>query len=370
MPQQRSTLEILIPEKAIPEQVGPLRIRPVVVDSSFLVSDILASMASGRRSTFLDAVEFGVIRPYAAHHVWAEMGRNVRDVPLRHGLDADFAEQVWWQLYVPRMRFVDTAQLEVPTVSVEIFSRDSSDSPTIALAGLLSPVVVLATDRDLRDLGVATQNYKAVMSHAGTLTVISQGAWGSLVAFSLIVGLIGQVGKGIATILRHPIGQLGAAVGASALLVTSDRWYPATREHGFVRWQALEALLSERALPFLADLFGSYELAISEFEAASYEAEGSALPWATARALASSAHPLTRTQLAKVLFPNDTEAERRRVVRELLPVLQANDVFCEHPRARWDLGRASVDFGRADPSPRELLQHARPSLPVRSVGAR
>ena len=367
VPQQRTTIEILAPENTVLEPVSPLRIRPVIVDSSFLVSDILASLAIGRKSTFLAAIEFGVLRPFAAHHVWAEMGRNIIDVPPRHGFDAELAEQIWWELYVPHLRFVDTGLLPVPTASTDILGRDSSDAPTIALAALLSPVVVLATDRDLLDGGVATQNYKAVVNHAGTLTVVSQGTWASLLGFSLVVGLIGQTARRVTKILSHPAGQLAGIALAAALLFTSDRWYPRTRDRGSEFWRSAAAVMTEQALPFLADLSASYELAVGEFTAASYESGVTTLAVSVARALASSPHPITRTELAKLLLPAGTEAQRRRVVHDLLPVLRSNNAFNERARARWDLGRAGVDFGGREPSPVQLLSPALPLLPSRAI---
>jgi hypothetical protein len=294
-------IEALIPDDVIGEQSGFLRIRPVVVDTSFLLADVLGSTRDRRRSTFLEAVEFGVLRPFAAHHVWAEMGRKVADVPGRHGLDRDVAAKVWWELYVPRIRFVDVAGLPVPSSSNEILGRDPSDAPTVALAGLLAPVVVLAGDRDLRDLGVAAQSYSAVVEHAGMLTVMSQGSWGSVVGLRLVAELVRWGYRSAGSGLRHPAGQMGALVGALLLLLTSDRWMPPVEERAPQWWRQAKSVVTDRLLPHIGELFSVYELAAQGFERASYDAADTSLVQTVARALAGNANPLNRTELSRLV---------------------------------------------------------------------
>jgi hypothetical protein len=356
-------IETLVPNDVVGEQSGFLRIRPVIVDTSFLLADVLGSTHTGCRSTFLEAVEFGGLRPFAAHHVWAEMGRKVADVPSRHGLDPQFAMKIWWEAYVPRIRFVDVAGLPVPSAD-EILERDPSDAPTCALAGLLAPVVVLAGDRDLRDLGVAAQSYQAVVRDAGTLAVVSEGSWASFVALRGVAGLVGWGYGSVSSWLRNPLGRAAALVGAFVLLFTSDRWMPAVEERAPHWWSQTRSFLTLQMLPRIAELLSAYQLAAQGFEQASFETGDTSFVQRVARALAASANPLNRTQLARLLSPNESGAARRRRVRDLGPVLEKLNAFSSSPGGRWELGRAGVDFGGSSEPTVDLLAPARPPMSV------
>jgi hypothetical protein len=101
------------------------------------------------------------------------MGRKCVDVPAERALDPGEASDIWWTEYVPRLHVVDTAELAVPLAEA-IIPRDPSDAGSFALAGLLAPVVVLSTDRDLIDPGLATQTYQVLVEGAGVITSVSQ----------------------------------------------------------------------------------------------------------------------------------------------------------------------------------------------------
>ena len=361
MPPERSTVEILVPNEFIGE-LGFLRIRPVIVDTSFLVSDVLESARNRRQSSFLEAVAFGGLRPFAAHHVWAEMGRKVVDVPASRELDADFASRVWWEAYIPRIRFVDVTGLPVPSAD-EILARDRSDAPTFALAGLLAPVVVLAADRDIRDLGVAKQSYRAVVRDAGTLTVIHEGSWGAMVALSAGIGAIRWSYRTIASALRHPPGQLAALVAALALLVTSDRWMPPTKERLPEWWRQSRATWSGEVLPRLEELYRAYEFAAQRFEQAAFTYLGTSLEQRVARVLAASPHALNRTQLAPILLPHTGDGAQRQLIRELGPILRDVNAFSPVSARKWQLGRAGLDFGGSLERVQDLLAPASLTLP-------
>jgi len=154
MLERHSTIEVLTPDHVVGAHTGFLRVRPVIVDTSFLISDVLGVTRQKRRSTFLEAVEFGVLRPFAAHHVWSEMGRKVTEVAEREEVGSEAAARVWWEFYVPRIRFVDVGGLPVPSASSQILGRDPSDAPTIALAALLAPVTAGRRPRPQRCLRV------------------------------------------------------------------------------------------------------------------------------------------------------------------------------------------------------------------------
>lgn len=78
MAERRSFIEEVSPAGHSEEVLGVFRIRPVVVDTSFLLPDLLWCSGRLSESTFLDSVDFGLLRPFAAHHVW---GRGSTEDP-------------------------------------------------------------------------------------------------------------------------------------------------------------------------------------------------------------------------------------------------------------------------------------------------
>ena len=291
------------------------------------------------------------------------MGRKVADVPPRHGLDPELAAKIWWQEYVPRIRFVDVDGLPVFSAD-EILQRDPSDAPTCALAGLLAPVVVLAGDLDLRDLGIAAQSFHAVVTDAGTLTVASQGSWASVTALRGVGALVGWGYRTVNAGLQTPVGQAAALIGTLVLLLTSDRWTAALEEHAPQWWRRTREMLTQEILPSIGELFTAYQLAAQGFESACFATSDTSLVQRAARALAVSANQLNRTQLARLLLPEGTEAARRSLVRDLRPVLEGLNAFSSLPGGRWELGRAGVDFGGStEPTAATLLAPGRPVLP-------
>jgi hypothetical protein len=156
MAEKLSLIASLTPRRAAPESIPSVfRIRPQVVDTSILLPDV--AWASGTRSQtmFLSAVSLGIMRPFAAHHVWAEVPRTIADRARAMAFDPRLAEAIWWEEYLPLIRFMDVGGLPDPRVG--ILDPDPTDAPTIALAGLLGQVVVAAADADIRDLGVAAR---------------------------------------------------------------------------------------------------------------------------------------------------------------------------------------------------------------------
>lgn len=71
MPEQHSMLELFLHDSLAPRPEGVHRIRPVVIDTTFLVTDLLKATRSGQHTDFLRAVRHGSLRGFAAHHVWA-----------------------------------------------------------------------------------------------------------------------------------------------------------------------------------------------------------------------------------------------------------------------------------------------------------
>jgi hypothetical protein len=366
MPEKRSTLELFLHASPAPRLEGVLRIRPVVVDTSFLVVDLLEAARRGRETDFLQALEHGSLRGFAAHHVWAEMGRKCRDVPLARGLDPERASDIWWAEYVPRLHFVDTAGLDVPLADA-ILPRDPSDAGTFALAGLLAPVVVLSTDLDIIDPGVATRSYRVLVEDAGVITLACQGAWSGLIAMSLGVEGVKAIGRGLARAAAHATGPPVFFAVLLAGVMTTDWWVPRLRDRAPRLWRDARSL-AEQATPHIAELARQYQSATAAWDESAFEGVSSFRQQAVARLLAAASAPMSRSAITAALEPTATARKRRQLMAELTGVLGEVPAFDCVGRWHWKLGRRGVDFGGVvDPEdrllspgvPRALL--ARPS---------
>jgi predicted nucleic acid-binding protein len=363
MPEQRSTLELILPSTSAavaPTWDGIHRIRPVVVDTSFLVADLLRATRHGRETDFVQAIEHGSLRAFAPHHVWAEMGRKCRDVPAERGLDPHEAGDIWWGEYVPRLHFVDTAGLAVPLAEA-ILSRDPSDAGTFALAGLLAPVVVLSTDRDLIDPGLAAQSYQVLVEDAGVITVVSQGAWGSLVVTAIAVEGIKGVGRGVVRAAQHPVGLPILVALLVVVVATRDSWLPRLRKGAPRLWADLRSL-AEDAAPGIEELARQYRSATAAWDSAAFDWHPSSQRQVVARLLAARPAPMSRSAIAGALEPDATTRRQRTLMAELAVLLGETAAFTRVGASHWALGRRGVDFGGVVGHEQRLLYPGVPRL--------
>lgn len=343
MPEKHSTLELFLHASPAPRSVGVYRTRPVVVDTSFLVVDLLEATRRGRETDFLQALEHGSLRGFAPRHVWAEMGRKCRDVPVAQGLDPQRASDIWWAEYVPRLYFVDTAGLDVPLADA-ILPRDPSDAGTFALAGLLAPVVVLSTDLDIIDPGVATRRYRVLVEDAGVITLASQGAWGGLVATALAVEGVKGIGRGLARVAAHPAGPPVFVAMLLVAAVTAEWWLPRLRDRAPRVWEDVR-FLAEQVTPHVTELAKQYRSATAAWDDAAFKGISSSHRQAVAQLLAAASGPMSRGAITPALEPTATARERRHLMAELSVTLGEVPAFASVGRWHWRLGRRGVDFG-------------------------
>jgi hypothetical protein len=174
MTKPESTLIEALWSGADPPDAPILRIRPAVVDTSAFISDVMDCLRSGMVSPLLSAMRLGVVRVFVAQHVWAEVPRALATLGEEGRLDAAAAEALWWTTYVPLVRVVDVGRVPRSPTKHLMADRDWSDSPTDALVALLSPVVALASDRDLIDLGLAAKQWRPV-ARAGAVVALGSG---------------------------------------------------------------------------------------------------------------------------------------------------------------------------------------------------
>jgi hypothetical protein len=354
MPEQRSFIETLAPRDRGRELIGTMRIRPVVVDSSFFISEIVRSTRSQHQTTFLSAVKSGVLRPFAAEHVWAEVPRKLEIAIRKQGTDADLARLIWWQEYIPRIRFVDTGGLSTANAAA-LPARDRSDVPTAALAGLLTPVVVLSSDPDLQETGFAVQKYVQVVESSGSLIIVAEGTWASMVGLQIVRSATTAAARGIATLARRRDGQIVLALVVTAIIAGALIRGSRLRDDGKRVGQHLGGLMRNGIYPILATMAAAHASANALWDEAAYVTDAATLHQRLARTLSVNPHPLSRTQLVGLLCPDGTDVERRGLMRELESVLRTLPAFSPASKRRWELGRAGVDFGGFEAVP-DLLR--------------
>jgi hypothetical protein len=355
MPEQRSFIENLTPRDRNRELVGTMRIRPVVVDSSFFISEVLRSTRSQHQSTFLSAVKSGVLRPFAAQHVWAEVPRELAGAARGLGLDADLAGLIWWQEYVPRIRFVDTGGLSTANVTA-LLARDPTDVPTAALAGLLTPVVVLSSDADLQDTGFAVQKYYRVVEAAGSLTIVADGTWASVVGLQIMGSAATAAARSVATLARRREGQIVLALVVGAIIAGAIIRGARLRDDGRHLGKNVGGFLRNGVYPFVETMASLHASANALWDDAAYVTNAGSLQQTVARILAVSPNPLSRTQIARLMIPDATDNRCRRLMHDLAAVLTTVRAFSPASTRRWELGCAGPDFGGVGDPVSDLLR--------------
>lgn len=368
MAEKLSLIESLSPEPPVGAVPGILRIRPVLVDSSSLVPDVVWSSRHGRPSRFLASLEFGIVRAFAAHHVWAEVPRKLRSENVLRGVDPNVAIAVWLNEYVPRIRFVDVSDQDAGG-NPALAQRDASDTPTADVLHLIGPVVVLADDSDLVDLNLAGPNWREAVGQGYTMTVVAQQGWGAL-----IVGRLGghsglELSKVIVRLARRPVGRFVLGCLAGATLLTAPRWLPRVQPRIHEMSDRMREIANGFILPIVAQTIEQYQGANRGWDERIRGVVGVSEAQAAARILASSPVPLSRTQLARLILPNGNEVARRRLVTRLAGALSSSNAFVAVDARRWQLGRAGANFGGVlDGAP--ILEHRPPRPPFElSAGA-
>ncbi len=187
----------------------------------------------------------------------------------------------------------------------------------------------------------------------------------------------GAAVRGIASLARRREGQILLALLFGALAVGALVRGSRLRDDGRRVGQGFGGFMRDDVFPFLETMASAHAAANALWDEAAYETDWSSLQQRVARALAVSPHPLNRTQLASLLAPQSSDAERRRLVRDLASVLAAVPAFSPVSTRRWELGRAGVDFGGVGGPSQELLRtdpsantrHLRSALEATRVGS-
>lgn len=321
-----------------------LQVHPAVLDTSALVSDLFGRVREPT-TPLLAAMHVGVVRGFAAQHVWAEVPRKIAEIGATGRLNAVAAEQAWWEDYVPLIRFVDASMLPDTPHHAALATRDASDGPTERLRALLAPIVVLAEDHDLIKLKLASEQWRP-LARAGADVAV---AGGSTVAASGTVVAIGYGGArltaGTVRLLRQrPTVALTAGAALLIAAMTRRSWYAHIGRRLSVVGRSARAA-GASAVELIGECVPRIEAAFDAWDREQVGEPGDTLAHRAARTLAASPVPLSRTTLAVELAARHGGSERQ-LAAELRHVVEWCSAFVAVGQ-HWQIGRTCVDFNRA-----------------------
>jgi predicted nucleic acid-binding protein len=320
-----------------------LRVRPVILDTSVLTSDIIAAERRGRTSGLVEAMTTGVVRGFVTHRVWAEVPRVLARRAEKDRLDWAALESSWWTTYVPLIRVVDTTGLPETAASRQLAGRDETDVPTLLLAGVLAPVALLAADRDLRDSGLAIEDWAGVRAAAGSVARVYSGAMvGANVTTAVASGAWG-LGRQLVRQLRNPYVVVALLITILTGARLRSRWQSVAQAQ-LPKARALADGLLDAAMQIYMSAAQIYQKADRVWTSAELGIVGDELLHRLARVLAAAQEPLTRTMVVQTLWVDEPGNHRTRMAA-LLELLERHAMFVEVRNGRWQLGRDGVDFG-------------------------
>ncbi|MGV9690548.1 PIN domain-containing protein [Streptomyces sp. NPDC003444] len=303
-----------------------------IFDTSVLTSDVVSALGRGEPSSILAGMQYGTLRGFIPHYVWAEVPRVLAD-RKREGEVFDFraAEELWWREYIPLLHVVPTTGLPMTPAADKIAHEDLSDIGAAQLTGLIGPVVLLAEDRDLVRHGIAAQDWRKVRAGLGKLG-------GAEAKVRVNIALTLHAGGGAARLARlawsHPVA---AVVAAAAVGIGAHGLRGRIRPEARAAWK--------EAGKTMAMVFGTPFVEHEKHEAAwkgvEHGAPGVDLLSQVARTLARSPEPLTRTAILERLSSPPGEPHQRQM-DGLGRLLHRFPAFHQAGPGRWQLGRSNV----------------------------
>jgi predicted nucleic acid-binding protein len=329
-----------------PVRLALAEIFVVVIDTSVITSDVIKSVKGGLPSPLYLAMERGLVRGYMAHHTWAEVPRVLAKRAATENCDIAAVEKLWWDRYVKLIRFVPTADLPPgdPKLEKALGARDPSDLPTLKLASLIAPAVVLAADRDLVNIGLAYERWWDV-PEAIRKMVAGQGST-EIAARVVLGGAYGVVAlvRSAASALRRPWVAAGVLAVAAIAVMTREMWYPPMRERVEQASPPVRDAITS-AGRWIVGLFEEYGRALMVWSAARRGRPGTTLAHTVARELAASPEPMTRTEIVGRLHAQVASRGHRAVMADLEATLNRHQAFCQVTPYRWQLGKDEARVG-------------------------
>ncbi|MCW5250595.1 hypothetical protein IBX28_08690 [Streptomyces sp. SHP 1-2] len=318
-------------------QRGPLR--RALLDTSVLTTDIIAATRRRDPSSFVAGAQAGTVRCLIPVHVWEEVPRVLADRHRERGrFDLERALDLWQSRYAPALYVVDAAGLPMSPQAQVLAGRDISDVPMLLLAGVIAPVVIIGTDADLVDSGLADADYAALRAALGDVGV-TEGRMVDLERqANVLLNATTEVIRGamlFSTPKRLATGvAVGAAVAGALYLrqrkrprVPSQRRpiLPAVVEHVSTRWAAHAARHSRGE---------------NRWRQAELGTPGDTLLHQVARTVIESREPVTRTTIVHRLGETAPGAGHKEQMAAVLDVLDTHPMFVDVTgRGHWQVGR-------------------------------
>ncbi|MGI5518400.1 PIN domain-containing protein [Streptomyces sp. CA-106131] len=302
-----------------------------VFDTSVLTSDITAALKRGKPSSILAGMRYGTLRGFIPHYVWAEVPRVLADRKNEGGdFDLVKAEQLWWGQYIPLLHVVCVNGLPMTAAADKLAQEDLSDVGILQLAGVISPVVLLAADPDLIRHDVAARDWPALRAVLGKIGMAEQAVRRSTSAMELSGRSLIETAR-LARAYPLATGALAAAAGI----------YAYRNRARLPQARARLSRVGMEVLQFLAEPFARHELYTGTWADAERGVRGDDLLSLVARLLARAPEPMTRTDILSAL-PAAAQHPHRRQMDGLARLLHRFPAFHQPAPGKWQFGRANM----------------------------
>ncbi|MBQ1117025.1 MULTISPECIES: PIN domain-containing protein [Streptomyces] len=323
---------------------GPLR--RALLDTSVLTTDIIAATRRPEPSSFVAAARAGTVRHLIPVHVWEEVPRVLADRHREGGrFDLERALELWRSQYAPLLYVVDTTGLPMTPQAEALAARDASDVPMLLLAGVIAPVVLIGTDKDLVASGLADSQWRELRSALGDVGVTE----GRMIDLEQQAGaMLSLTSNAFGSTFRKaftPKGpkQIAVTVAVSATVAGGlylwGRKRPPVPSVPSQRKPVLPALMA-----YASKRMTAHETRHARGEDRWCKAElgtpGDTLLHQVARTVVSSREPLTRTAVVERLGEAVPGAGHPGRMAAVLGVLTAHPMFVDvTSRGHWQVGR-------------------------------
>lgn len=318
-------------------QRGPLR--RALLDTSVLTTDIIAATRRRDPSSFVAGARAGTVRCLIPVHVSEEVPRVLADRHQEGGrFDLGRAMALWQTRYAPVLYVVDTAGLPMTPEAQVLAGRDASDVPMLLLAGVIAPVVIIGTDADLVDSGLAVREWRELRSALGDVGVTEGKMIDLERQASVFLNITEHLVKGVIRQSR-PKHLAAAAVVAG---VVGGALYLRQQKHPRVpsQRQPMWPVMLEHVSTRMAAHAERHARGEDRWRQTELVTPGDTLLHRVARTLVRSREPLTRTAIVERLgeaVPGAGHTERMATVRD---VLSTHAMFVDVTgRGHWQVGR-------------------------------
>ncbi|MEW2424757.1 PIN domain-containing protein [Streptomyces nigra] len=318
---------------------GPLR--RALLDTSVLTTDIIAATKRRDPSSFVAGARAGTVRCLIPVHVKEEVPRVLADRHHEGGrFDLGRALELWQTQYEPVLYVVDAAGLPMTAEAKILAERDASDVPMLLLAGVIAPVVIIGTDKDLVASGLASKDWRELRSALGDVGV-TEGEMADLErAFNVAARVAGHA---IEAVVMQLSGRKQLVIAGAALVAVGGAllWERRRKPHQVpVQRKSVTPTLLEQVSVKTAARVARHRRGEDRWQQAELGTPGDTLLHRVARTVVASREPLTRTAIVERLgdaIPASSHSGRMTAV---LDVLTAYPMFVDVTgRGHWQVGR-------------------------------